>query len=67
MLEKSIAAFKDKDYKQAVKAMIKLQNDLISYYGQVCKALVDFCAQSVAVGTGKTAEVKDKEAAPAKA
>lgn len=65
--EKSIAAFKDKDYKQAVKAMIKLQNDLISYYGQVCKALVDFCAQSVAVGTGKTAEVKDKEAAPAQA
>lgn len=65
--EKSIAAFKDKDYKQAVKVMIKLQNDLISYYGQVCKALVDFCAQSVAVGTGKTAEVKDKEAAPAQA
>lgn len=65
--ENSIAAFKDKDYKQAVKTMIKLQNDLISYYGQVCKALVDFCAQSVAVGTGKTAEVKEKEAAPAQA
>lgn len=65
--EKSIAAFKNEDYKKAVKVMIKLQNDLISYYGQVCKALVDFCAQSVAVGTGKTAEVKDKEAAPAKA
>ena len=55
--EKSIAAFKNEDYKKAVKVMIKLQNDLISYYGQVCKALVDFCAQSVAVGTGKTAEV----------
>ena len=65
--EKSIAAFKNEDYKKAVKVMIKLQNDLISYYGQVCKALVDFCAQSVAVGTGKTAEVKDKEAAPAQA
>lgn len=65
--EKSIAAFKDEDYKKAVKVMIKVQNDLISYYGQVCKALVDFCAQSVAVGTGKTAEVKDKEAAPAQA
>ena len=65
--EKSIAAFKNEDYKKAVKVMIKLQNDLISYYGQVCKALVDFCAQSVAVGTGKTAEVKDKEAAPTQA
>lgn len=65
--EKSIAAFKNEDYKKAVKVMIKLQNDLISYYGQVCKALVDFCAQSVAVGTGKTAEVKSKEAAPAQA
>lgn len=61
--EQSIAAFKDKDYKQAVKVMIKLQNDLISYYGQVCKALVDFCAQSVAVGIGKTAEVKQKPSA----